>query len=301
LVTEIKAGSRTDKSGNSVLRGGAASFFLSPATIIIIIFLVIPAFWTIYLGITNYRLTGFSAVDPEIIGLENFKRALSDPAFFNSLKVTFIFTIGSAILGQAVLGFFLAWILFGLSKRVRSTVEIIVIAAWMVPSSVVSFLWIAFLNGDVGTLNAILGSQTRWLIEYPLESIIVFNIWRGTAFSMLLFAAAVASIPKSHLEVARVAGASRGQQLRTIVLPAIRPYILTDILLITLWTFNDFGPYLITSGGPGQETELLAIFVYNNALRFLDFGYASSIAAIMLLINLILSLIVITTGRKRSK
>ncbi len=300
MATEIKAGSRTDKSGNAVLRGGAASIFLSPATIIIVIFLVIPAFWTIYLGITNYRLTGFSAVDQEIVGLDNFKRALNDPAFFNSLKVTFLFTLGSAIFGQAVLGFFLAWILFGLSKRVRNTVEIIVIAAWMVPSSVVSFLWIAFLNGDSGTLNAILGSQTRWLIDYPLESIIVFNIWRGTAFSMLLFAAAVASIPKSHLEVARVAGATRGQQLRTVVLPAIKPYILTDILLITLWTFNDFGPYLLTAGGPGQETELLAVFIYNNALRFLDFGYASAIAAIMLLINLILSLIVISSGRKRS-
>lgn len=300
MATEIKAGSRTDKSGNAVLRGGAASIFLSPATIIIVIFLVIPAFWTIYLGITNYRLTGFSAVDQEIVGLDNFKRALNDPAFFNSLKVTFLFTLGSAIFGQAVLGFFIAWILFGLSKRVRNTVEIIVIAAWMVPSSVVSFLWIAFLNGDSGTLNAILGSQTRWLIDFPLESIIVFNIWRGTAFSMLLFAAAVASIPKSHLEVARVAGATRGQQLRTIVLPAIRPYILTDILLITLWTFNDFGPYLLTAGGPGQETELLAVFIYNNALRFLDFGYASAIAAIMLLINLILSLIVVSSGRKRS-
>ncbi len=300
MATEIKAGSRTDKSGNAVLRGGAASIFLSPATIIIIIFLVVPAFWTIYLGVTNYSLTGFSAVNQEIVGLDNFKRALNDPAFFNSLKVTFLFTLGSAIFGQAVLGFFLAWILFGLSKRVRNTVEIIVIAAWMVPSSVVSFLWIAFLNGDSGTLNAILGTQARWLIDYPLESIIVFNIWRGTAFSMLLFAAAVASIPKSHLEVARVAGATRGQQLRTIVLPAIRPYILTDILLITLWTFNDFGPYLLTAGGPGQETELLAVFIYNNALRFLDFGYASSIAAIMLLINLILSLIVISSGRKRS-
>ena len=300
MATEIKAGSRTDKSGNAVLRGGAASIFLSPATIIIIIFLVVPAFWTIYLGVTNYSLTGFSAVNQEIVGLDNFKRALNDPAFFNSLKVTFLFTLGSAIFGQAVLGFFLAWILFGLSKKVRNTVEIIVIAAWMVPSSVVSFLWIAFLNGDSGTLNAILGTQARWLIDYPLESIIVFNIWRGTAFSMLLFAAAVASIPKSHLEVARVAGATRGQQLRTIVLPAIRPYILTDILLITLWTFNDFGPYLLTAGGPGQETELLAVFIYNNALRFLDFGYASSIAAIMLLINLILSLIVISSGRKRS-
>lgn len=301
MATEIKTGSRTDKSGNSVLRGGIAGIFLSPATLLIIIFLVVPAFWTIYLGITNYSLTGIRAVDPEVIGLDNFKRAFADPGFFNSLKVTFIFTLGSAIFGQAVLGFLLAWTLAALSKRVRNTVEIIVIAAWMVPSSVVSFLWIAFLNGENGTLNALLGSQTRWLLDYPLESIIVFNIWRGTAFSMLLFAAAVASIPKSHLEVARVAGASRGQQLRTIVLPAIRPYILTDILLITLWTFNDFGPYLITAGGPGQETELLAIFIYNNALRFLDFGYASSIAAIMLGINLILSLIVIASGKRRQK
>lgn len=301
MANEIKAGSRADKSGNSVLRGSAAGLFLSPASVLIIIFLVVPAFWTIYLGITNYSLTGIAAVNQEIVGLDNFKRAFNDPAFFNSLKVTFIFTLGSAIFGQAILGFFLAWILFSLSKRVRSTIEIIVIAAWMVPSSVVSFLWIAFLNGENGTLNALLGSQTRWLIDYPLQSIIVFNIWRGTAFSMLLFAAAVASIPKSHLEVARVAGASRGQQLRTIVLPAIRPYILTDILLITLWTFNDFGPYLITAGGPGQKTELLAIFVYNNALRFLDFGYASAIAAIMLGVNLILSLIVISSGRKREK
>jgi multiple sugar transport system permease protein len=301
LAIKTETASRTDKSGNAVLRGRAASFFLSPATIIIVLFLVLPAFWTIYLGVTNYRLTGFAAVSPEFVGLENFRRAFNDPAFFNSLKVTFIFTLGSAIFGQAVLGFLLAWVLFGLSKRVRNSVEVIVIAAWMVPSSVVSFLWIAFLNGDSGTLNSILGSNVRWLIDYPLESIIVFNIWRGTAFSMLLFAAAVASIPKSHLEVARIAGATRGQQLRTIVLPAIRPYILTDILLITLWTFNDFGPYLITAGGPGQETELLAIFIYNNALRFLEFGYASSIAAIMLGINLILSLIVISSGRKRSK
>lgn len=301
MATLVKTGSRTDRSGNAVVSSRVAGAFLTPSTILILLFLVLPAFWTIYLGITNYSLTGATAIDPEIVGLDNFKRALDDPAFLNSLKVTFIFTIGSAILGQAVLGFLLAWVLFNQSKRVRNIVEIIVIAAWMVPSSVVSFLWIAFLNDENGTLNALLGTEFRWLLDYPLHSIIIFNIWRGTAFSMLLFAAAVASIPKSQLEVARVAGATKFQQLRTVVLPAVRPYILTDILLITLWTFNDFGPYLITAGGPNQETELLAIFVYNNALRFLDFGYASAIAAIMLGINLILSLIVITSGRRRNK
>jgi multiple sugar transport system permease protein len=115
---------------------------------------------------------------------------------------------------------------------------------------------------------------------------------------MLLFSAAIAAIPKSHLEVARVAGATRLQQLRQIIFPSARSYIYTNILLITLWTFNDFGPYLLTSGGPGGQTEILPIFVYNSALRFFDFGYGSAIATIMLLMNLALSLIVMSRSRR---
>jgi multiple sugar transport system permease protein len=118
---------------------------------------------------------------------------------------------------------------------------------------------------------------------------------------MLLFSAAIASIPKSHIEVARVAGASKMQQLRHIVLPAARSYILTNLLLITLWTFNDFGPYLLTGGGPGGQTQILPIFVYDSALRYLDFGYGSAIATIMLLLNLVLSLIVLRISRKGKK
>ena len=132
-------------------------------------------------------------------------------------------------------------------------------------------------------------------------SIIIFNIWRGTAFSMLLFSAAIASIPKAHIEVARVAGASKMQQLRNIVLPSARSYILTNLLLITLWTFNDFGPYLLTGGGPGGQTQILPIFIYDSALRYLDFGYGSAIATIMLLLNLILSLIVLRMSKKGKK
>lgn len=298
MTTTMKKGSRAAKPGNSILGKGAATAFLSPSVLFISVFLFIPAGWTIYLGLTNYKLTGLDAADTNFIALDNFSRALNDPQFISSLKLSIIYVLGSAILGQAVLGFLLAWILSTFSAKARNAIELVVIFAWIVPGSVVSFLWFAFLNVDDGTLNRVLGLDVEWLIQYPMLSIIVFNIWRGTAFSMLLFSAAIAAIPKSHLEVARVAGATRLQQLRQIIFPSARSYIYTNVLLITLWTFNDFGPYLLTSGGPGGQTEILPIFVYNSALRFFDFGYGSAIATIMLLMNLALSLIVMSRSRR---
>jgi multiple sugar transport system permease protein len=298
MTTTMKKGSRAAKPGNSILGKGAATAFLSPSVLFISVFLFIPAGWTIYLGLTNYKLTGLDAADTNFVALDNFSRALNDPQFISSLKLSIIYVLGSAILGQAVLGFLLAWILSTFSAKARNAIELVVIFAWIVPGSVVSFLWFAFLNVDDGTLNRVLGLDVEWLIQYPMLSIIVFNIWRGTAFSMLLFSAAIAAIPKSHLEVARVAGATRLQQLRQIIFPSARSYIYTNVLLITLWTFNDFGPYLLTSGGPGGQTEILPIFVYNSALRFFDFGYGSAIATIMLLMNLALSLIVMSRSRR---
>ena len=301
MKSKISKSSRATRSGNSVLGKGAATAFLTPSMLFIGVFLLVPAFWTLYLGLTNYKLVGVEALKPSFVGLANFEKALQDPQFLSSLKLTVIYVIGSAILGQALLGFILAWVLNELSPRIRNFVELIVIFSWIVPGSVVAFLWFAFFNKEEGTLNAILGVEVDWLLDYPMLSIIIFNIWRGTAFSMLLFSAAIASIPKSHLEVARVAGASKFQQLRKIVLPTARAYILTNMLLITLWTFNDFGPYLLTGGGPGGETQTLPIFIYDSALRYLDFGYGSAIAAIMLFLNLILSLIVIRMSRKGKK
>jgi multiple sugar transport system permease protein len=301
MKSKTMKGSRAARPGNSVLGKGAATAFLSPSLIFIGIFLLIPAFWTLYLGLTDYKLVGIEALNPSFVGIDNFTKALNDPQFLSSLKLTIIYVMGSAIFGQALLGFILAWVLNELSPRIRNIVELIVIFAWIVPGSVVAFLWFAFFNKEEGTLNAILGVNIDWLLDYPMLSIIIFNIWRGTAFSMLLFSAAIASIPKSHIEVARVAGASKMQQLRNIVLPSARSYILTNLLLITLWTFNDFGPYLLTGGGPGGETQILPIFIYDSALRYLDFGYGSAIAAIMLFLNLVISLIVLRMSRKGKK
>ena len=291
---------RQRKTGAAALGTRGAAAFVTPAFVLVGVFLIFPALWTIYLGLTNYRLTGLAAAQPEFVGLDNYAEALSDPRFANALWVTVLFVLGSAIFGQAVLGFLLAWTMRGWRSRLRQVVEVLVIVAWIMPSSVVAFLWIAFLDGRSGTLNALLGTDTEWLIRNPLLSIIVFNIWRGTAFSMLLFGAALSSLPPSYLETARLAGASTWQQLRDIVLPSIRGHILTTLLLISLWTFNDFTPFLITGGGPRNQTELLPIYVFREALGTFQFGYGAAISTIMLAINLTIALFYLRVLRERA-
>jgi multiple sugar transport system permease protein len=269
-------------------RGGVA--FIAPALGLIGVFLIFPALWTLYLGITNLRLTGLAAAEPRVVGLANARRALGDPLFTNSLEVTLLFVLGSAVIGQTGLGFGLAWVLRGWQSRLRHALEVLVILAWIIPGSVVAFLWIALLDGRSGTLNSLLGTGVEWLLEAPLPSIIVFNTWRGAAFSMLLFAAALNTLPPSHLETARLAGASTLQQLRDVVLPSIRGHVLTALLLVSLWTFNLFTPYLLTRGGPNFQTETLPIYVFRVAISSGQLGYGAAISAIMLGINLVIAL-----------
>ncbi|MGH2750755.1 MAG: carbohydrate ABC transporter permease [Actinomycetota bacterium] len=280
-----------EPSQSASLGRNTALAFVAPALGLIGVFLIFPALWTLYLGLTDLRLTGLSAADPQFVGLRNFTNAISDGQFLNSVKVTFLFVIGSLI-GQVGLGFTLAWMFRSWTGLGRRLLEVLVILAWIIPGSVVAFLWIAFLDGDSGTLNALLGpldAGTEWLLRYPLLSIIIFNTWRGTAFAMLLFGAALGAIPPSHLEAARLAGAQTWQQLRDVVLPTIRGHVFTAFLLITLWTFNLFTPYLLTRSGPNFRTDILPAFVFREAISSGRLGYGAAISVVMLLINLLLA------------
>jgi multiple sugar transport system permease protein len=280
--------------------------FLTPALALVGVFLVFPALWTLYIGVTDFRLTGAAAAAPDIVGLDNYSRALRDPTFYRSLWLTLVFVLGSAVVGQNAFGFALAYALRSTRHAVRRIMEALVLLAWILPSSVVAFLWIALLDRDEGTVNVLLGHTpgTAWLIEYPMTCIVVFNIWRGTAFSMMLYSAALSSVPPSHLETARLAGSSTGQTLRDVVLPHMRRYALTNTLLITLWTFNDFTPFLLTAGGPNHRSEVIAAYIYNTAIVGGDMGYSGAISLLVLLINLLLALVYLRaarTGEGRSR
>jgi multiple sugar transport system permease protein len=276
--------------------------FVAPALALIAVFLVFPAIWTLYIGTTNFRLTGLAARSPDFVGVDNYRRAVTDPTFYNSLWLTLLFVLGSAVIGQNGLGFVLAFALRTARRVARRVVEALVLLAWILPSSVVAFLWIAMLDRDAGTVNTLLGNApgTAWLIEYPMLAIIAFNIWRGTAFSMMLYSAALTSVPPSQLETARLAGSSTLQTLRDVVLPHIRRYALTNTLLITLWTFNDFTPFLLTAGGPGRESEIIPVYIYNTAIVGGDMGYSGAISLLVLLANLLLALVYLRAGRART-
>jgi multiple sugar transport system permease protein len=275
--------------------------FVVPALLLITVFLILPALWTLYLGLTDYRLTGVQAAHPKVVGVDNYTHALGDKEFHDALGRTLLFVLGSAIIGQNILGFALAWTLRSARRWVRTLVETLVLLAWILPGVVVAWLWIAFLKDQGGTLNTVLHTPGHdWWFDHPMGSLIVFNVWRGTAFSMMLFAAALSNVPPSQLESARLAGASGWQQLRDVVIPGIRGHILTNTLLISLWTFNDFTPYLITKGEPHGASAVLPVYIYLTALPGERLGFASAISLIMLVINLLLALAYVRILRRRA-
>lgn len=277
-----------------------AAVFIVPALLIIALFLLFPAIWTVYLGLTNYRLTGLAAANTEFVGFENYTSAFSDPSFWNSLRLTLVFVALSGVVGQTLLGFTLAWSLRRVVGWARSVLETLVLAAWVIPGSVHAFLWIALLDRRGGTLNSILATPGKaWLIDNPMTVIIFFNIWVGTAFSMQLFSSALSAVPPSQLESARMAGASGWQQLRDVVFPNIRGHILTNTLMITLWTFNTFTPYLLTAGGPNGKTEILSVYIYQTAIPGGQLGLGAALSMIMLVINLFIALLYMRVGREK--
>lgn len=289
-------------SGEGIISRRAAWAFSAPALALVLVFLAAPALWVIAIGLTDLTLT--SVGPASFVGLSNFTRILDDHFFWNALKVSLAFVVGSGILGQAGLGLFLAVLLHGERGRWKSLISGAAVFAWILPEVVVAYCWAAYLDGDAGLLNKILSmaglAPVQWLQSHALVSIIIFNTWRGTAFSMLLFTAAISSIPPSYLETAETLGASAFNKFKDIILPLIRGTILTDLILITLWTFNVFTPYLLTRGGPSFSTELLPVFIYRTAfLGTFKLGYGSAAATVMLMINLGLGVFYLLAGRKR--
>jgi multiple sugar transport system permease protein len=281
---------------------GTASGLVAPALVLVGAFLVFPAVWTLYLGVLDYSLTGPTAQAPQVVGLSNYREAFNDPLFLNSLYLSLLYVGFSAVIGQNVLGFLIAWFTRQVRGWMRAMLTVLVLLAWILPGSVVAFLWQALLDRQHGTLNTILHTTgTAWTIDHPMAVIILFNIWRGTAFSLLLYSAALTTVPASHLEVARLAGAGGWAQLRDVVLPGIRRHILTNTLLITLWTFNDFTPYLLTGGGPNNESQILPVFIYKTAIVGGRLGYGSAVSLLLLLANLVIAVIYVRLlrGAKR--
>lgn len=296
------------KAQRALLSRPISFLFILPALIFVLVFLVYPFISIFQMSFTNQALVGVNAANPQYVGLDNYVQLFNAENWMRrgnmgySLLLTAQFVIGSALIGQAGIGLALAVMFQNRRGIVREIVYTLAIAAWIIPEVVVAFAWFAYLDPD-GTLNNMLQAiginGPDWLFEFPMFSIIAFNTWRGAAFSMLLFSSALASIPPSYMETAEVVGASNWQRFRDILLPLLSGYIITDLILITLWTFNTFTPFLITGGGPTFQTDIISIYTYRTGLQFFEFGLGSAIAMVVMVINLVLASIYLIISRSR--
>lgn len=264
-------------------------FFLLPTCVMLLLFFIGPILMTFYFSFTNFALTGSAARNMQFVGFKNFVFMFQDPNFQKSVFNTLIFLIFSAVLGQQILGFLLAFLMKSKNRTFRRFVGMSVLAGWVTPEIVCAFAWAAFLH-DEGTLNSILNvigiEPISWLFAFPMVSIIIANIWRGTAFSMMIFQSALDDVPKSVEEASMIDGANIFQRLGKIIIPMLKETIVTNMVLVTLQTLGVFGMiYALTGGGPGMKTQTLPIFMYNQAFVKYQLGYGTAISLIMLLIG----------------
>ncbi|MFD1889952.1 carbohydrate ABC transporter permease [Luteococcus peritonei] len=270
---------------------------LLPALALLAIFLAGPIIWALYSSFTNVALTGRFALDPRFVGLANYKRLLSDPVFPKSVWLTVLFVGLSAVVGQNLLGIALAAMMRNVDKVTRAIVGTIVVAAWILPEIVAAFCLYAFFS-DGGTLQSVFGRigihLPNMLYDHPMTSVILANVWRGTAFSMMVYAAALADVPPELTEAAEVDGASWWQRTWNVVLPTINRSIATNLMLTTLQTLSVFTLiWVMTAGGPGTNSSTLPILAYQVAFKSAKVGYGTAIATVMLLIGAIFSIVYI--------
>ncbi len=266
---------------------------LVPAVVLLVVFMAGPIGYCVYYAFTDMRLTG--SAETTFVGFDNFTRALGDDNFRNAVWLTLVFTVLSSIVGQNTLGLALAGLMRKASRTVRGVTGTIVIAAWVLPEIVAAYLLYAFFRRE-GELNSILDAlglpEQNWLYTLPILAVSVANVWRGTAFSMLIYSAALNDVPQELKEAAEVDGAGRWKKLWYVTLPLIRRSIGTNLMLNTLQTLSVFGLiYAMTRGGPGNKSQTLPLYMYEQAFKNSLIGYGTAVALMLLLVGALFSLV----------
>lgn len=281
-------------SGRARLRRGVLRGLpVAPSVALLLLFLAGPIVYCVCIAFTDTQLTGASG--SHFVGLANFRHAFSDPGFRNAVVLTLVFTVLSSIVGQNTLGLGLAAVMRRASRPVRTLTGTVVITAWVVPEIVAGFLMYAFFRRE-GSLDAILGwlhlPPQNWLYTLPILAVSLANVWRGTAFSMLVYSAALSDVPQDVTEQAELDGANAVQRMWHITLPMIRRSIGTNLMLNTLQTLSVFGLlWAMTRGGPGDRSQTLPLFMYEKAFQDSLIGYGTAVALLLLVVGALFSVL----------
>jgi multiple sugar transport system permease protein len=289
-------------------RNGPYLLGLTPAALLLALFFVAPAVWAAGSSLTNLALVGLDAARPRFVGLDNYARLASDPDFWTVIRNSIVFVTGSAIVGQFLLGLGLALLIDHAERRgwrLATLAYAAVLLAWVNPTLIAGFLWVAMFDFYFGSLNMALHAiglgPVNWLGAFPMPSVVIANVWRGTAFTMIIFLGALKTIPPDIYEAARVDGAGAWRRFWDHTLPSLRPIAALTLLSITMSTFGTFIVIqTLTNGGPGSATEVIALYAFHTAFQSYAIGYGSAIAVVMLALNLAFATAYLRWSRARA-
>ena len=279
----------------------AAWIFLTPALILLFIFVLYPI---AYLFFLSFTAGSFTSTGIYWVGLKNYWRLLINPDFWQVLNNTSYFAIATVIpsiiipLGLAVL--------LNRNLPLRGILR----SAYFLPSIVsivasgLGFRWLFQTEGPVNAALNLLGiSPIPWLGDtfWAMPVLILLSIWKQLGFNMVVFLAGLQAIPPNRYEAAELDGANAWQQFWYITLPGLRPTLIFAIVTTVIFTLRSFEQvYVITGGGPLNSTNLLVYYIYQEAFGQFDFGYAAAAATVLLAVTLVLVYLQLRTWGEES-
>ena len=276
----------------------AAYAFVGPALVLLVVFVVVPMFYSLWVSLFDYGVAGSN----EFTGLANYLQALRDQLFWKSLGVTSIYAVGSAALG-------LAWAL-GLAVLVTQRLPFM---GWFrilyfIPSVgsivAVATIWLWMLDYNLGLVNYWLSlvhlgklpflQNARW----ALGSVIFIGAWAGASYNLPIYAAGIESVSRELFEAAQLDGAEARQRFWHITLPSIAPITRYTVIMAIIGSFQVLGLIdVLTNGGPDNGTLFTIKYIWEQGWDFLHLGYASAISLFMLLFLFVITWQQLRAGR----
>lgn len=269
------------------------SYLVLPAFVSILLIGVVPIFFEIYISLHRYAL-GFPWTMRIFQGIKNYLDILSSSSFYNSLILTIIFTLTVTFI-SLVLGLAMA-IVINRDFKCKVVIVISILIPQAISTSILGLVWKLMYNSGYGIINYFLkpfGLEQVWLgNQLAFTSVIITSVWMASSFMTLVSLAGLQNLPVDVYEAAKIDGANSYKVFWHITLPLLKPVLGMAVLLQQVACFHTFGIiYILTGGGPGEKTNLLALEIYQKGINSGFIGYAAGIATMLAVLALVLSFV----------
>lgn len=285
-------------------RALTAYVFILPGLLLYVIFNIYPVSKAFQMSFYEWHILPGRA--NEFVGLANYARAVNDPVARLALRNTILYALVT-VPGQMILALFVALLLNSI-RRLRTFFRTLyylpVITSWVIVSLLFRYLFQSpkgLVNHMLVNVLHLVSEPVAWLREASTAMIPIWSlgIWKGIGWSMVIFLAALQTIPQELYDLAAIDGASAWRKLVSITLPLMRPTLVFVLVMLMIGGFNVFiSVFLITNGGPLQRTEVILSYMYHQAFDFLDFGYGAALSFILAIIIVSLSFLQIRFLRR---